>query len=214
MTKTFRCCRTPSVRWTPRWVWPGSLQCWYFSTKLMIILKIVAVFLQHRAPGQSGKSWPTLSTSVTVCVFRLMMFLLQEAKYHMKRCIDSGLWVPNSRVDEDGDKDEGDEPQYEEVKKEDQWWVHTHRRPKQIRLTRTDRDDAGADGSRFWQTHAVRLSSSSVLSLLLFYLCTVCLACSVRRFTCSASVCSYSRMCLIGHFSQTFNMNECRNLQY
>ncbi|XP_048038174.1 hsp90 co-chaperone Cdc37 [Megalobrama amblycephala] len=43
-----------------------------------------------------------------------------EAKYHMKRCIDSGLWVPNSRVDEDGDKDEGDEPQYEEVKKEDQ----------------------------------------------------------------------------------------------
>ncbi|ROJ94331.1 Hsp90 co-chaperone Cdc37 [Anabarilius grahami] len=43
-----------------------------------------------------------------------------EAKCHMKRCIESGLWVPNSRVDEDGDKDEGDEPQYEEVKKEDQ----------------------------------------------------------------------------------------------
>lgn len=58
--------------------------------------------------------------TVTVCVFCLMMFLLQEAKHHMKRCIDSGLWVPNSRVDEDGDKEEGDEPQYEEVKKEDQ----------------------------------------------------------------------------------------------
>ncbi|XP_077093976.1 hsp90 co-chaperone Cdc37 isoform X1 [Siphateles boraxobius] len=43
-----------------------------------------------------------------------------EAKLHMKRCIDSGLWVPNSRVDEEGDKDEADEPQYEEVKKEDQ----------------------------------------------------------------------------------------------
>ncbi|XP_073697766.1 hsp90 co-chaperone Cdc37 [Garra rufa] len=45
-----------------------------------------------------------------------------EAKYHMKRCIDSGLWVPNARADEEGDKDkeEGDEPQYEEVKKEDQ----------------------------------------------------------------------------------------------
>lgn len=43
-----------------------------------------------------------------------------EAKLHMKRCIDSGLWVPNSRVDEEGDKDEVDEPQYEEVKKEDQ----------------------------------------------------------------------------------------------
>ncbi|XP_012677969.2 hsp90 co-chaperone Cdc37 [Clupea harengus] len=47
-----------------------------------------------------------------------------EAKYHMKRCIDSGLWVPNSRVDlgvddddkEDDDKD--DEPKYEELKKE------------------------------------------------------------------------------------------------
>ncbi|XP_026053717.1 hsp90 co-chaperone Cdc37 [Carassius auratus] len=43
-----------------------------------------------------------------------------EAKYHMKRCIDSGLWVPNARADEEGDKEEGDEPQYEEVKKEDQ----------------------------------------------------------------------------------------------
>ncbi|CAM4462243.1 unnamed protein product [Leuciscus chuanchicus] len=43
-----------------------------------------------------------------------------EAKLHMKRCIDSGLWVPNSRVDEEGNKDEADDPQYEEVKKEDQ----------------------------------------------------------------------------------------------
>ncbi|XP_065125771.1 hsp90 co-chaperone Cdc37 [Paramisgurnus dabryanus] len=45
-----------------------------------------------------------------------------EAKYHMKRCIDSGLWVPNSRTDEEADKDteEGDEPQYEELKKDDQ----------------------------------------------------------------------------------------------
>lgn len=40
----------------------------------------------------------------------------------MKRCIDSGLWVPNSRTDEEADKDPegGDEPQYEELKKEDQ----------------------------------------------------------------------------------------------
>ncbi|KTG34733.1 hypothetical protein cypCar_00048968 [Cyprinus carpio] len=45
-----------------------------------------------------------------------------EAKYHMKRCIDSGLWVPNAQADEEGDKDkeESDEPQYEEVKKADQ----------------------------------------------------------------------------------------------
>ncbi|XP_072513742.1 hsp90 co-chaperone Cdc37 [Salminus brasiliensis] len=42
-----------------------------------------------------------------------------EAKVHMKRCIDSGLWVPNSRMDDDGEKEEKeDEPQYEEVKRE------------------------------------------------------------------------------------------------
>ena len=39
--------------------------------------------------------------------------VLQEAKIHMKRCIESGLWVPNSR---DGDKDE--DGTYEEVKQE------------------------------------------------------------------------------------------------
>ncbi|XP_053332695.1 hsp90 co-chaperone Cdc37 [Clarias gariepinus] len=41
-----------------------------------------------------------------------------EAKYHMKRCIDSGLWVPNSRTDDDAEKEEEkeEEPQYEEVK--------------------------------------------------------------------------------------------------
>lgn len=40
----------------------------------------------------------------------------------MKRCIDSGLWVPNARADEEGDreKEEAEEPPYEEVKKEDQ----------------------------------------------------------------------------------------------
>ncbi|MCI4394055.1 hypothetical protein PGIGA_G00164980 [Pangasianodon gigas] len=42
----------------------------------------------------------------------------REAKYHMKRCIDSGLWVPNSRTDDDGEKEEEkeEEPQYEELK--------------------------------------------------------------------------------------------------
>ncbi|KAB5523801.1 hypothetical protein PHYPO_G00156580 [Pangasianodon hypophthalmus] len=41
-----------------------------------------------------------------------------EAKYHMKRCIDSGLWVPNSRTGDDGEKEEEkeEEPQYEELK--------------------------------------------------------------------------------------------------
>ncbi|XP_048847015.1 hsp90 co-chaperone Cdc37 [Brienomyrus brachyistius] len=39
-----------------------------------------------------------------------------EAKRHMKRCIDSGLWVPNSRTEEGEDK--GDEAEYEELKTE------------------------------------------------------------------------------------------------
>lgn len=39
-----------------------------------------------------------------------------EAKAHMKRCIDSGLWVPNSKTDEGEEKEE--DPTYEEVKQE------------------------------------------------------------------------------------------------
>lgn len=34
----------------------------------------------------------------------------------MKRCIDSGLWVPNSKVDDGDEKEE--EATYEEVKQE------------------------------------------------------------------------------------------------
>lgn len=42
-----------------------------------------------------------------------------EAKVHMKRCIDSGLWVPNSKTDEGEEKEEREEdPTYEEVKAE------------------------------------------------------------------------------------------------
>ncbi|KAE8283342.1 Hsp90 co-chaperone Cdc37 Hsp90 chaperone protein kinase-targeting subunit p50Cdc37 [Larimichthys crocea] len=41
-----------------------------------------------------------------------------EAKAHMKKCIDSGLWVPNSKTD-DGDEKEEDAT-YEEVKQEQQ----------------------------------------------------------------------------------------------
>lgn len=33
----------------------------------------------------------------------------------MKRCIDSGLWVPNSKMDESDEKEDGT---YEEVKQE------------------------------------------------------------------------------------------------
>ncbi len=43
----------------------------------------------------------------------------------MKRCIDSGLWVPNARADEEAEKEPQDEeaekePQDEEVKTEEQ----------------------------------------------------------------------------------------------
>ncbi|XP_038640718.1 hsp90 co-chaperone Cdc37 [Scyliorhinus canicula] len=43
-----------------------------------------------------------------------------EAKYHMQRCIDSGLWIPNAKdAEEEGEKSaEDDDPVYEEVKKE------------------------------------------------------------------------------------------------
>ncbi|XP_072104222.1 hsp90 co-chaperone Cdc37 [Mobula birostris] len=43
-----------------------------------------------------------------------------EAKYHMQRCIDSGLWIPNAKAaEEEGEKKTGeDDPVYEEVKKE------------------------------------------------------------------------------------------------
>ncbi|XP_043940506.1 hsp90 co-chaperone Cdc37 isoform X2 [Protopterus annectens] len=41
-----------------------------------------------------------------------------EAKCHMQRCIDSGLWVPNKKTDGDRGEEEG-EPEYEEIKKED-----------------------------------------------------------------------------------------------
>ncbi|XP_032868187.1 hsp90 co-chaperone Cdc37 [Amblyraja radiata] len=43
-----------------------------------------------------------------------------EAKYHMQRCIDSGLWIPNAKAaEEEGEKNTGEEdPVYEEVKKE------------------------------------------------------------------------------------------------
>ncbi|XP_062891760.1 hsp90 co-chaperone Cdc37 [Mobula hypostoma] len=43
-----------------------------------------------------------------------------EAKYHMQRCIDSGLWIPNAKAaEEEGEKKTGeDDPVHEEVKKE------------------------------------------------------------------------------------------------
>ncbi|KAG9330557.1 hypothetical protein JZ751_023895 [Albula glossodonta] len=43
-----------------------------------------------------------------------------EAKVHMQRCIDSGLWVPNSRGGEDdaGEKEEDKEETEKEEKKE------------------------------------------------------------------------------------------------
>lgn len=33
----------------------------------------------------------------------------EEAKYHMKRCVDSGLWVPEGGLKKDGENDEEEE---------------------------------------------------------------------------------------------------------
>ncbi|XP_068034988.1 LOW QUALITY PROTEIN: hsp90 co-chaperone Cdc37-like [Anomalospiza imberbis] len=41
-----------------------------------------------------------------------------EAKYHMQRCIDSGLWVPNAKGGDGADKGAGEAAVYEEIKKE------------------------------------------------------------------------------------------------
>ncbi|NXD46738.1 CDC37 protein, partial [Copsychus sechellarum] len=40
-----------------------------------------------------------------------------EAKYHMQRCIDSGLWVPNAKGGDGAEKGPGEAP-YEELQKE------------------------------------------------------------------------------------------------
>lgn len=42
----------------------------------------------------------------------------EDAKYHMKRCVDSGLWVPdaNKSKDEDG-KDGSDAPEPADAEK-------------------------------------------------------------------------------------------------
>ncbi len=56
-----------------------------------------------------------VSLCVCVCCSHHVC-VLQEAKQHMKRCIESGLWVPNARADEEAEK----EPQDEEVKNEEQ----------------------------------------------------------------------------------------------
>ncbi|XP_052359357.1 hsp90 co-chaperone Cdc37-like [Oncorhynchus keta] len=41
-----------------------------------------------------------------------------EAKGHMKRCIDSGLWVPNANTDNEEDKEEEDEEEDKEDEEE------------------------------------------------------------------------------------------------
>lgn len=39
-----------------------------------------------------------------------------EAKYHMKRCVDSGLWVPEANADKTGAGDKSDDDEvYEQA---------------------------------------------------------------------------------------------------
>lgn len=55
---------------------------------------------------QKQLSFPIMRVSSTgVIVF----FLSQEGKYHLKRCIDSGLWVPESGGECDDEDSEGGE---------------------------------------------------------------------------------------------------------
>jgi cell division cycle protein 37 len=42
----------------------------------------------------------------------------EDAKYHIKRCVDSGLWVPDASQLPQQKKDEEEEEIYEEVKEE------------------------------------------------------------------------------------------------
>ncbi|XP_071275119.1 hsp90 co-chaperone Cdc37 [Agelaius tricolor] len=41
-----------------------------------------------------------------------------EAKYHMQRCIDSGLWVPNAKGGDGAERGAGEAAPYEEIQKE------------------------------------------------------------------------------------------------
>ncbi len=43
-----------------------------------------------------------------------LCFFLQEGKYHLRRCIDSGLWVPHSGEDDDDDDEEKEEEEEDE----------------------------------------------------------------------------------------------------
>lgn len=43
----------------------------------------------------------------------------EDAKYHMKRCVESGLWVPDAQAAA-AMQDNEEEPEYEEVKKKEE----------------------------------------------------------------------------------------------
>ncbi|KAI5091203.1 hsp90 co-chaperone Cdc37 [Silurus meridionalis] len=64
--------------------------------------------------------YDTLPKEMQKCFDEKDIQMLQDyiSKMDPTRCIDSGLWVPNSRTDDDAEKEEEkeEEPQYEEVK--------------------------------------------------------------------------------------------------
>uniref|UniRef100_A0A4W5RK21 Cdc37 C-terminal domain-containing protein n=1 Tax=Hucho hucho TaxID=62062 RepID=A0A4W5RK21_9TELE len=59
----------------------------------------------------------SLSLALSLTLTCVCCGVLQEAKVHMKRCIDSGLWVPNANTDNEEDKEDEEE---EKEDKEDE----------------------------------------------------------------------------------------------
>lgn len=45
----------------------------------------------------------------SLCVLTSLCFSLQEGKYYLRRCIDSGLWVPESGEGDEAEEEDEDE---------------------------------------------------------------------------------------------------------
>lgn len=68
-----------------------------------------------QALGCAGDNWSSWGWQLGLTC---LSFSPQDAKYHMQRCIDSGLWVPNSKSSEakEGEEAGPGDPLLETVK--------------------------------------------------------------------------------------------------